>query len=109
MTKKVEKWVDDALRSEIDFSLRNDFKDKVIKKIKRKERISQRKLYFWMTFGIVAIVGCGFLVSTVFAPALFKGLENFDQVIPIAIVVGVAITAIQYLDKVLVKNRLFGS
>lgn len=109
MKNKVDKWIDEALRSDIDCTLRNDFRDKVMKAIKRREKTSQRRLYFWMILGISAIIGCGLFISRVFAPALFQGLENFDHIVPIAIVMGLAITLIQYLDKVLIKNRLLSS
>ncbi len=57
--KKIEKWIDEALSSESDFKLSQDFKNKVVQAIKRKERKAQRRIYFWMASGILFMMFTG--------------------------------------------------
>ncbi|WP_462250282.1 hypothetical protein [Ekhidna sp.] len=108
--KDIEKIIDEALKMEPAFELRKDFKDKVLSAIKRSEKVSQRKLYFWMLAGTMTIFGFGYATISYFLPNLLGSFNSMNGTIPnltpIAVLVGVLIAVIQYLDKRLVKNKL---
>ena len=108
--KKIEQLIDEVLRSEPEFQLRNDFKDRVLQVIKKKEKASQRKLYIWMALGTLIIFGFGYGTISYFLPDTiesFKGLnDGVSGLVPLAVLIGLLITIVQYLDKRLVKNKL---
>ena len=110
MKVNIDHLIDEALKTEPYFNLRKDFKDRVVKAIRRQERISQRKLYSWMVLGTVVIVGLGYATISYFLPNTFEVLGKANQGIsgltPLAILIGVLVIFIQYLDKRLVKNKL---
>lgn len=108
--KKIEQLIDEVLRTEPDFQLRKDFKDRVVQIIKRQEKASQRKLYFWMALGTLVIFGFGYTTIAYFLPGTFESLNSFNDglsgIIPLAVLIGLLIIVVQYLDKRLVKNKL---
>ncbi|GAB4244534.1 MAG: hypothetical protein Tsb0034_22750 [Ekhidna sp.] len=108
MSDKIEKWIDEALRTEPSYKVRGDFRDKVVKAIRRKEQKDQRSIYFWMTFGLLVFCAAGYVSLTYFFPTMFQGFGQLRQITPIAILIGVLIVTVQYLDKKLVKDRLIG-
>ena len=102
--KKIEELVDKALRTEPSFNLKNDFRDRVLKAVRRKEKISQRRLYMFMALGVVVMFGFGFAIL-----AYFQNLESlsaFKNIVPIAVMIGGVVAIIQYLDNKLVKKKI---
>lgn len=106
MSDKIDKWIDEALKTEPSFKLRGDFRDRVVATIRKKEQQNQKSFYFWMILGILSICVFGYGVVTYFTPTLFEGLGDMSQIMPIAIVVGVVMALIQFLDKKLIKDRM---
>ena len=112
MKEGIEKVLDQALKSAPTYQLSNDFKDQVIKMIRKKERASQRKFYFLLTFGVLSFVSLGFALMVYYFPSLLfgsndvAGIKEINKSIPFAILIGIAIAVIQYLDKKLVKDRM---
>lgn len=108
MKNRMEDIIEEALKSEPKFELRKDFKDQVVQAIRKKELKSQRRLYIWMAFGTLIIFGFGYATISFFLPSLissFSGNEISQQLIPSAILVGIAVIIVQYLDKRLVKEK----
>ena len=109
MKKRLEELLDEALHMEPQFQLRGDFKDRVLKAIQKKEKSQQRKLYFWMALGTLVMLGFGFGIMAYFLPATLDSIGGStgigDQVVPVAILIGIAVGVIQYLDKKLVKDK----
>ncbi|MEO9870821.1 hypothetical protein [Ekhidna sp.] len=107
--KNIEDIVDQALKTEPSFQLGTDFKDRVIKAVRNRERVSQKRLYLWMTLGIVIMFGFGYATFAYFLPSALenlKGVQNLtNQVVPMAVLIGVLITIIQVLDSRLIKNK----
>jgi ABC-type Na+ efflux pump permease subunit len=109
MKKRIEQLIDEALRKEPTFQLRKDFKDRVIQAIRKKEKASQRKLYMWMALGTLIIIGFGYGVISYFLPSMmesFQGFNGSSQIIPLAVLIGVIVIVIQFLDKRLVKDKM---
>lgn len=108
--KDIEKIMDEALRTEPSFQLRKDFKDRVVSMIRKKEKASQRRLYIWMALGTVVIFAFGYAAIAYFMPTLFQNLkgasDGISQLVPLAVLIGVILTVIQYLDKRLVKDKM---
>ncbi len=108
--KKIEELIDEVLKIEPDFQLRKDFKDRVVSAINRQEKASQRKLYLWMALGTLVIFGFGYGTIAYFLPGTFESLNGLNDgvsgIIPLAVVIGILITLVQYLDKRLVKNKI---
>ncbi|WP_370086276.1 hypothetical protein [Ekhidna sp.] len=111
MKERIEKLIDEALKMEPTFQLRKDFKDKVVLTIRKKEKANQRRLYLWMTFGTLIIFGFGYGTIAYFIPEALQNFGNMaswtSQLIPIAVLVGLLVLVIQYLDKRLVKDKMF--
>ncbi len=103
--KNFDKIVEDGLKMETDFKLGLEFKDKVVKLIRKRERVSQRKFYFLIVFGMITIVGSGLGVVLYFAE--LQSFESLRQIVPLAVLVGSLVAGIQYLDKKLVKDKMF--
>ncbi|MEM7298884.1 MAG: hypothetical protein AAF391_11535 [Bacteroidota bacterium] len=106
MSDKIDKWIDEALKTEPAFKLRGDFRDRVVETIRKKEQRNQKSFYFWMILGILSICAFGYGVVVFFTPTLFEGLGDMSKIMPIAIVVGIVMALIQFLDKKLVKERM---
>lgn len=109
MKEDIEKIIDSALREKPEFQLRQDFSDLVIKRLRKLEAASQRKLYFWIALGTLVIFGSGAALIAIFVPATWLQslkMEGFDQIIPLAVAIGVVVGVIQYLDKRLVKDKM---
>lgn len=109
MKKNIDQIVDDILQSEPDFQLRRDFSDRVIQRLRKMEVANQRKFFFWISLGTLAIFGFGVAVFAFFVPAEWIAslrMNGMDQVIPLAVVIGVVVGIIQYLDKKLVKDKM---
>ncbi|WP_436515979.1 hypothetical protein [Ekhidna sp. To15] len=108
--KKIEQLIDEVLKTEPDFQLRKDFKDRVVHVIKRQEKASQRKLYFWMALGTLIIFGFGYATIAYFLPGTFESFKGLNDgvsgIIPLAVLIGLLTIVVQYLDKRLVKNKL---
>lgn len=103
MTKQIDQLVEDSLRKEPDFKLSMNFKDRVVRQIRKKERASQRRLYFFLSLGVLAMLVTGFALVSYYGAA--TGLTQFNGMVPIAILVGVLVAGVQFLDKILVKER----
>lgn len=103
--KKIEELIDQALKSEPAFKLSGDFKDRVLKAIKKRERKSQRRLYVLMALGIVIIMSFGVMILAYFQS--LDTLNGFKNIVPIAVLIGGVIAVIQYLDNKLVKKKMF--
>ena len=104
MNEDFEKIVEEGLRREPGFKLGLDFKDRVAKAIRRKEKISQRRFYVLILVGVILLFSAGVGVM-----AYFGQLESFKQlgsVAPLAVVIGGMVVAVQWLDKKLVKDKL---
>ena len=112
MKERLEEIVDQALKSAPTYRLSDGFKDQVVKMIRKKERTSQRKFYFLLTFGVLSFVIIGFILLVHYFPTLITGSNNvlgikeINRSIPFAILIGIAIAVIQYLDKKLVKDKM---
>lgn len=110
MSEKLEKLIDQALKEEPTFKLRNDFKDRVVKIIKRKERIAQRHMYVWIALGSLVILGFGYGILLYFLPHVLEHLttahSGVGSIIPFGIVGGILISIVQFLDKKLVKDKM---
>lgn len=110
MKEDIDRIIDEALKMEPGFHLRKDFKDRVVNAIRKQEKSSQRKLYFWMALGTLTIFGFGYATIAYFLPSMFENFgsvnDSVSNLIPLAVVAGVLITLIQYLDKRLVKNKI---
>ena len=111
MSDRVENMIEKALGSEPTFKLREGFAEKVVSAIRKRELRNQRKLFVWMILGCLAMFGFGFMVMKAFMPDsievknLFNFGDQFNQAIPLAVILGVVIVAIQYLDRKLVKEK----
>ncbi len=110
MKENIEQLIDQALKTEPSFQLRKDFKDRVIHAIKKQEKVSQRKLFLWMALGTLVIVGFGYSTIAYFLPSVLENLKNIDEgvsgLIPLAVLIGLLVTLVQYLDKRLVKSKI---
>ena len=104
MIEKLDELIDEALRTEPTFKLKPDFKDKLVQLIRRKERMEQRRVYFFIMLGTLAIVGAG--VGAIFFFADLEVFSGLGQLAPMAVLVGAIVVLIQYLDKKLVKDKL---
>jgi biotin transporter BioY len=103
--KKIENIIEQALKSEPAFKLGIDFKDRVLKTIRKKEKRVQRRLFILMALGVVIIMGFGVITLLYFQKLdSLKGLEN---IVPMAVMIGGVVAVIQYLDNKLVKKKLF--
>lgn len=107
MSDKIDKWIDEALKTEPSFQLRGDFRDRVVKTIRRKEKGSQRRFFFMMALGIVVMGAFGYAIMAYYFPNLktTDGFSEVNRIIPFGVLLGVIIAGIQYLDKKLVKDR----
>ncbi|MEM6735968.1 MAG: hypothetical protein AAGC64_08310 [Bacteroidota bacterium] len=105
---KIENWIDEALKTEIDFELSKGFEKNVFSTIKRKELRSQQKIYLFLALGVILIVLAGYVCIMLFFPDLIQKMseEKVNRLVPIAVIAGVLIVLIQYLDKKLIKERL---
>ena len=106
MSEKIEKWIDEALRAEPAFHLGADFKDKVVKAIRKREQANTRNLYFLMVLGIIVICAIAFGTISFFMPDALAYLKSIRSVVPFAVILGSLIAIIQYLDKKLVRDRI---
>ncbi len=103
--KKIEELIDQALQNEPSFKLRGDFKDRVLKAIRRKEKMSQRKLYVLMALGIVVMFGFGLAILAYFQN--LEALSALKNIVPMAVMIGGVVALVQYLDNKLVKKKMF--
>lgn len=103
--KNFDKIVEDGLKIEPDFKLGLDFKDRVSKLIRKRERISQRKFYMLIAFGVIAMFGAGLGVVLYFAE--LSAFAELGKIVPLAVLIGSLVAGIQYLDKKLVKDKMF--
>ncbi len=113
MKENIEKMIDDALRTEPLFQLRKDFKDRVVEAVRKQEKTSLRRVYLWIALGVLVIFGFGYGTIAYFMPTVFDNFntmkDGFGQIIPFAVLIGIMITLIQYLDKRLVQKKLYTS
>ncbi|MEP5612885.1 MAG: hypothetical protein ABJP45_11575 [Cyclobacteriaceae bacterium] len=103
--KNFEKIIDDGLKMEPDFKLKLDFKDRVTKLIRKRERLSQRKFYLLIALGMIVVFGTGLGIAF-----YFVGLQSFadvGKIVPLAVLIGAIVAGIQYFDKKLVKDKMF--
>lgn len=103
--KKIEELIDQTLQTEPSFTIKSDFRDRVLKTIRRKEKLSQRKLYVLMALGIVVMFGFGLAILAYFQN--LEALSTFKNIVPIAVMIGGVVAIIQYLDNKLVKKKMF--
>lgn len=105
MKEDINSLIEEVLREKPSYDLSKDYKDRILRQIKKKEQLSQLKLNF-LFIGIAVISICTGL-GMIFAfkiNTLFNGLE---QVVPMAVLIGLIAILIQYLDKKLVKDKLY--
>ena len=102
--KRIEELIDQTLKTEPSFTIKNDFRDRVLKTIRRKEKISQRKLYVLMALGVVVMFGFGFAILAYFQN--LEALNSFKNIVPIAVMIGGIVAIVQYLDNKLVKKKM---
>lgn len=110
MKKHIDQIIDDALKSEPDFRLNQDFRNSVFKAIRRKEATFQRKIYFLIGLGVICMIAAGMVSIAYFIPGLdltaLKGSsQGGESLVPIAILIGVMLVVIQFLDMKLIKDR----
>lgn len=111
MSREIEKLIDKSLRTEPKSFYSEGFADKVVGAIRKKETVRQRRLYFWIVLGCLAMFGFGFVILKVFVPnyidanSLFDLGDQFNKAIPFAVILGIVIVAIQYLDQKLIKEK----
>ncbi|MEP1095536.1 MAG: hypothetical protein ABJG78_10520 [Cyclobacteriaceae bacterium] len=103
--KNFETIIEEGLKMEPQFKLGLDFKDRVTKLIRKRERVSQRKFYMLIAFGIVAMFGAGFGVVLYFAD--LAAFADLGKIVPLAVLIGGLVAGIQFLDKKLVKDKMF--
>ena len=111
MKKRIEELIEETLRTEPEFKLRNDFSDRMIRLIKKKEKTHQRKIYFWMLLGILMIIGFGYGTFSYFMPTALESLQALkangkEQIVMLAVIAGFLVIIVQYLDQKLVKERM---
>ncbi len=110
MKERIEKLIDEALKAEPAFQLRKDFKDRVVQAIRKKEKASQRRLYIWMALGTLVIFGFGYGTIAIFLPSVLESFGSMSkgttQLVPVAVLIGLLVLVIQYLDKRLIKDKM---
>lgn len=107
--KKIEKLIEDALSAETSFKLNQDFKNKVVQAIRKKERRAQRRIYLWMAFGILFMFFMGYGSLRFYFPDLLQNInqgQELNSLVPIAVIVGILVVIIQFLDQRLVKDQM---
>ncbi|MEQ9404021.1 MAG: hypothetical protein RIM99_10570 [Cyclobacteriaceae bacterium] len=105
MKKNIEELIEEGLKSEPVFQLKADFRDRVVRMIKKKEQKAQRRFYLLITAGVVLLLGAGAGILQYFGGA--GSLSGYDQFIPYAVMFGGLVVLVQYLDKKLVKDKFF--
>lgn len=111
MSGRVDEIIEKALKSEPKLEFSEGFADKVVRTIRKKESQNQRKLYLWMALGCLVMFAFGFAIMKTFVPGYLDGFsgDQFNKVIPLAVIIGLIVVFIQYLDQKLVKEKyLFG-
>lgn len=106
MSDKLEKWIEEALKAEPTFQLRGDFRDRVVKVIRSQERKSQRRFYFYLAFGLIFMIGTGLGLILFYFPGVFSGTSEVAKLLPLAVLVGLLLVVVQYLDQKLVKDKM---
>lgn len=109
MKRNIDQIVEQGLGSEPEFQLRKDFSELVIRRLRKLEAANLRKLYFWIALGTLMIFGFGIALIAYLLPNVWTKLiqfDGFDQAVPAAVLIGIAIGIIQYLDKILVKDKM---
>ena len=102
--KKIEEILEEALRKEPDFDFKSGFHDQVIRKIRKHEKSHQQWLYGVIMAGTLTIFGIGAVLVSYFGG--FEMLKDMGQIVPMAILLGIIVVIIQFLDKKLVKDKL---
>ncbi|MEM0942239.1 MAG: hypothetical protein AAF600_21955 [Bacteroidota bacterium] len=104
---KIENWIDEALKTEINFELSKGFKNSVLTAIKKKELRSEQKVYLLIVLGVILMVLAGYVCIALFFPDLIQKMsqEKVNKLIPTAVIAVVLIALVQYLDKKLIKER----
>ena len=111
MKDNVDQIVEEALRSEPRFKLNQDFRNRVFNAIRKKESRFQRKVYFLLALGVVGMIAMGIITISYFFPGIIKtnvlssGTSAVDSLVPMAILIGIMLVFIQFLDKRLIKDR----
>ena len=112
MNKQVENIIEKALREEPSFQLRKGFADRMVLLVRKKERASQRKIYFWIALGSMFIVGAGVGILIYYFPTFYQLVssgQGFTGMIPIAVLIGILIVVIEFIDKKLVRDKIISS
>lgn len=115
MKEKLEHIIEQALRSEPDFKLNQDFKNRTFKAIRRNESKYQKRMYFLIAIGSLIMGFIGYGTISYFMPEVLKSFsvnnsyENVNTLIPISVLVGVMLVVIQFLDKKLIKDQYFSN
>ncbi|MFY0602252.1 MAG: hypothetical protein JXR03_21435 [Cyclobacteriaceae bacterium] len=100
MEDKIEK----ALRSEPNFKLQDQFAERVLMKIEKKERAVALKNSLLLAGSVVL-----FLLLSSISLVYFLGVEQINFVLSLSrwiLLAGVIVGAVQYFDNHLVKRRL---
>ncbi|MBC6426947.1 MAG: hypothetical protein GDA51_10895 [Ekhidna sp.] len=111
MKKEVEELIEKCLRTAPPYELNHGFSARVLKTIRRKERRNQQKLFIFVTIGFLCMLLTGFGLISLSYPTLLSGegvsdlFIQFNKIVPFAIILGLLIAGVQYLDKKLVKEK----
>ena len=110
MKKDIDHIVEEALRTEPPFRLNSDFKHKTLKAIRKMEARSQKRLFVLIGVGSILMVLMGVGTIAYFLPELLdfgalRSTQGIDSLVPIAILIGIMLVVIQFLDKRLIKDR----
>ncbi len=100
----IDKLIEASFRNEPLFQLKEDFSDKLMLHLRKRERRRERKLYFCLSLGIAVLLTFGVIMISALVD--LKYIKIADGFTPLAVLVGGLVVLFQYLDKRLVKDRM---
>lgn len=101
----IDQLIESALGSEPEFKLKADFKDQVVRVIKKREQNRQRKFYLFLGLSTFLMTAIGIVFTINYIK--IASIEVQNSFLPLAISLGLMLVVFQYLDKRLVKDRFF--
>lgn len=111
MKEDIDHIIEEALKAEPSFKLNSDFRNRTFKAIRKLESRAQRRLFVLIAFGSLLMVLVGVSTVAYFLPGLLdfsaisSSTQGIDSLVPIAILIGILLVVIQFLDKKLIKDR----
>lgn len=103
----IDKKLDAALSRSPDFGFSAGFADKVVRRIEMKKLAADRR-----TSLVVILASVGFLILAAGCLLIFAETKTLNQMVDFggwALMIGVMVVVIQYLDQKLVKGKITGS